>query len=75
MREKKKSRSVFGRKWAMTFFDEAHELRSEGFLNVAAHALRLLSGSLVLCTATPLYNSEKVSAGHTGRRCADLLAG
>ena len=71
MRAKQKY-SVFGRRWAITFFDEAHELRSEGHLNVAAHALRLQSGSLVLCTATPLYNGEKVCACCAVRRHADF---
>lgn len=58
----KSKNSLFVQKWALTIFDEAHELRTEGALNLAAHALRTRSGSLLLCTATPLYTGEKVRA-------------
>ncbi|KAH8114058.1 P-loop containing nucleoside triphosphate hydrolase protein [Phellopilus nigrolimitatus] len=51
--------TVFAQKWALTFFDEAQVLRTEGALLRGAHALRIRSGSLVFCSATPLHNSER----------------
>lgn len=54
--------TVFSQQWSISIWDEAQHLRSEGHLARAAHAIRVRSGSMVLCSATPLHNSERVSA-------------
>ncbi|KAL5485573.1 hypothetical protein ACEPAI_6614 [Sanghuangporus weigelae] len=55
----KTANTVFGRSWSLVFIDEAHALRSENLLLKAAMCLRDLTGSLILLTATPLYNAER----------------
>ena len=55
------AQTVFGKTWALVIFDEAQSLRTEGPLSLAAHALRVRSESMILATATPLFNGEKVS--------------
>ncbi len=52
--------TIFSKNWAITFWDEAQWLRTEGPLLRAALGTRVKSASQVLCSATPLYNSEKV---------------
>ena len=54
--------SVFGKEWTLCVFDEAHALRTEGNLTLAAHGMRIKSSMMILASATPLYNSETVSA-------------
>ena len=53
--------TLFGRTWALAFWDEAQWLRTEGHLSRAACALRVKSASTILCSATPLHNGERVS--------------
>ena len=64
-----KSQPSILRAKAMVVVDEAHALRTEGPLLRAIHALRILAASIILCTATPLHNSEKVSAHLYRARC------
>ena len=52
--------TLFGKKWALVFWDEAQWLRTEGHLLRAALALRVRSASTILCSATPLHNGERV---------------
>ncbi|KAL5476645.1 hypothetical protein ACEPAI_2831 [Sanghuangporus weigelae] len=51
--------TLFGRKWALVFWDEAQWLRTDGHLSRAAVALRVRSSSTILCSATPLHNGER----------------
>lgn len=53
--------SIFGRRYLLTIWDEGHALRAEGTLNRAAMGTKELSAGLVIATATPLYNGERVS--------------
>lgn len=53
--------TVFARNWAVTIFDEAHWLRTEGSALKGANALRIRSCVMILATATPLHNAERVS--------------
>lgn len=55
-------RTIFSQKWALSIWDEAQHLRTEGSLARGAHAIRVRSGSMVLASATPLFNSERVFA-------------
>lgn len=57
----------------MVFVDEAHSLRSENKLLTAVQALRNLAGSIVLMTATPLHNAEKVFCSLFGSERVCLL--
>ena len=61
----KLANTVFSQNWALVVFDEAQDLRSEGHLLKGAHYLRMKAGSMIMCSATPLHNSEKVRAFHS----------
>lgn len=53
--------TVFGREWSLVFIDEAHVLRTENQMLRAAYGLRFKTASLILMTATPPHNAEKVT--------------
>lgn len=63
--------TVFSQKWAISFWDEAQWLRTEGHLSRAAYAIRVRSASTVLCSATPLHNGERVRM-HTRSYVEDM---
>ena len=52
--------TIFDQRWAAVFFDEAHELRTEGPALQGAICLSNMTPALLLATATPVYTSERV---------------
>ena len=62
--ERKLASTVFSQKWALVLLDEAHNIRTEGNLLKATIALRLRAESLVMLTATPLFNAERVISNY-----------
>ncbi|KAL5476548.1 hypothetical protein ACEPAI_3228 [Sanghuangporus weigelae] len=64
MRGDRTVNTLFGKKWALVFWDEAQWLRTDGHLSRAAVALRVRSSSTILCSATPLHNGESSTNNH-----------
>lgn len=55
------STSVYGRKYGVMIWDEAHRVRTLGNLFTAARELRKLAGCCVALTATPVLTQVSVS--------------
>lgn len=60
--------SIFGQRWNTAIFDEGHLLRTDGNLGRGAFAIRQRSRFVVVGTATPLFNGERVSYVVTGSK-------